>query len=149
MGHGFIAKLSPVTKASARPQNPKYPSELVTLGDHLRARRLELGLEQKDVANIIGVDSCSVNKWELNHYPPSVRHYPKIFSFLGYCLIEPSQTEGERLRLFRTHLGLSTKEIVKLLGVDPSSVQSWGNGKRVPSNRSREKMGKLWRENEG
>lgn len=109
---------------------------------------MELGLEQKDVAEVINVDSCSVNKWELNHYPPSVRHYPKIFSFLGYCLVEPSQTEGERLRLFRTHLGLSTKQFAELLGVDPGSVQSWENGKRVPSNRSKEKMEKLWRKEE-
>jgi DNA-binding XRE family transcriptional regulator len=36
----------------------------VTLGDHLRRRRLELGLHQKDVAKIIGVTTSSVWNWE-------------------------------------------------------------------------------------
>ena len=33
-----------------KPPSPAYPRELKTLGDHLRKRRLDLGLLQPDVA---------------------------------------------------------------------------------------------------
>lgn len=146
--HSFIAKLSPVCKTSSRPKNPKYPKELNTLGDHIRAKRLDIGLEQQDVAQMIGVDTDSIANWELNKFPPAVRYYPKIFEFLGYCIIQYPKTEAERLRLFRMHRGWSTKKLAAFLGVDPSSVQSWESGERKPTRSSKEKMEKLWQEKE-
>jgi len=47
-----------------RPPNPAYPKELKTLGQQLRKRRLDLGLTQKQVAEIIGVTESSVYNWE-------------------------------------------------------------------------------------
>jgi DNA-binding XRE family transcriptional regulator len=54
----------------------------VTLGDHLRRRRLELGLHQKDVAKIIGVTTSSVWNWE-HGLEPELRYQPQIITFLG------------------------------------------------------------------
>ena len=142
--HSCVVKLSPLIKTSSRPKNPKYPQELKTLGDHLRAKRLDLGLEQKDVAKVIGVDTCSIYNWELNHFSPAFRHYPKISDFLGYCIIQHFKTEGEKVRLFRQGSGLSIKKLAELLGVDESSIRSWEAGKHSPTKNSREKMEKLW-----
>ena len=142
--HSCVAKLLPVTKTAIRPRNPKYPKELVTLGDHLRSKRLDLGLEQQDVAQVIGVDTDSITNWELNRHPPAIRYYPKIFEFLGYCIIQYPKTEGEQLRLFRIHLGYSTEQLAEFLGVDPSTIQSWEANKRIPLRSSKEKMEKLW-----
>ena len=44
----------------------KYPEERRTLGDHIRAARLERGLLQREVAEAIGVRCGTVNKWECN-----------------------------------------------------------------------------------
>ena len=74
-GHSCVAKLLPITKTAIRPRNPKYPKELVTLGDHIRSRRLDLGLEQQDVAKIIGVTTTSINNWELKRSTPEIRYY--------------------------------------------------------------------------
>ena len=52
-GHGFIAKLPSLEKKITRPINPLYPIELQTLGDHIRKKRLDLAIEQKDVAKRI------------------------------------------------------------------------------------------------
>jgi hypothetical protein len=43
-------------------EKPKSPStkNLQTLGDHIRKKRLDLGLFQKEVASRIGVDAESV-----------------------------------------------------------------------------------------
>ncbi|MEN6383817.1 MAG: helix-turn-helix transcriptional regulator [Phycisphaerales bacterium] len=65
---------------------PSYPSSrpLITLGDHILKKRLDLRLEQKQVAKIIGTDKCSIANWEHNRSEPRTRYLPKIIDFLGY-----------------------------------------------------------------
>lgn len=41
-----------------------YPSNPKTIGEHIRKRRMDLGLEQKEVAKIIGVPESSIWNWE-------------------------------------------------------------------------------------
>jgi DNA-binding XRE family transcriptional regulator len=55
----------------------------VTLGDHLRRRRLELGLYQKDVAIQIGVTASTIWNWE-HGWTIDKRFVPLIVDFLGY-----------------------------------------------------------------
>jgi len=90
----------------------------VTLGDHLRARRLDLDLKQKDVAPLLGVSVFSLLNWELNKREPEIRFYPRIMVFLGYCPVHYPKTFGERLRLLRTHRGLSISELATILRID-------------------------------
>jgi len=60
-----------------------YPTNPVTIGDHIRKRRMDLGLLQREVAEIIGVTESSVWNWE--HGVEPEQHYnPKIIKFLGY-----------------------------------------------------------------
>lgn len=47
-------------KPSAYIENPQ------TIGDHIRNARLDRGLFQKDVAEIIGVSISSIEHWEAN-----------------------------------------------------------------------------------
>jgi len=41
-----------------------YPTNPVTIGDHIRKRRMDLGLLQREVAEIIGVTESSIWNWE-------------------------------------------------------------------------------------
>ena len=66
------------------PPSAAYPRELVTLGDHIRARRLDRGLGQRDVARLIGVSTSTINGWETVGREPEVRYLPAIIAFLGY-----------------------------------------------------------------
>ena len=43
--------------SALKPNPPKYSQQLNTLGDHIRKRRLDLGLLQNQVAAQIGVDT--------------------------------------------------------------------------------------------
>ena len=61
-----------------------YPKELKTIGDHIRKRRLDLHLYQKDVAKIIGVSECTIWNWEKGRSNPTSRHIQKIIDFLEY-----------------------------------------------------------------
>jgi len=49
---------------ASKPLPEAYPKELKTLGDHLRKARLDKGLFQKDLAELIGVTEKSTVNWE-------------------------------------------------------------------------------------
>jgi DNA-binding transcriptional regulator YiaG len=46
-------------------QNKPYPSNPVSLGDHLRKQRLDQRLTQPEVAVKLGVSLATVVKWEI------------------------------------------------------------------------------------
>ena len=132
--------LPSLRKISTRPKNPKYPRELFTLGDHLRTKRLDLGLEQKDVAKIVKVTFSTISNWENHRSEPVIQHYPAIMEFLGYCLYQYPETYGDRLRLHRIHRGLSYRKLARILGVDPGSISGWETEAHRPLEKSQKKI---------
>jgi len=62
-----------------------YPRELLTLGDHLKKRRLDLGLMQKEVARRLGVSKDTVRNWERSRTEPAPLFVSRIVEFLGYA----------------------------------------------------------------
>ena len=72
-----------VSLTATRPLLPAYPKELNTLEDHLRKKRLNLRLLQKDVAQSLGVDTASVTNWEKGHTSLRLQLIPRIIEFLG------------------------------------------------------------------
>jgi transcriptional regulator with XRE-family HTH domain len=59
-----------------------YPKRIKHLGDHLRVRRLDLGLTQAELAGILGADQASVLNWELGRTTPAKRFREAILAFL-------------------------------------------------------------------
>ena len=106
------------------------PKELKTLGDHIRRRRIELGLLQREVAGLLGADPGSVNAWERNCRQPVLRRLPAIAAFLGYDLEAPPADAplGLRIASKRRRLGLSQKALAALLGIDEATVRRWERG---------------------
>jgi DNA-binding XRE family transcriptional regulator len=95
------------------------PDELiqkpVTLGDHLRRRRLELGLYQKDVAAKIGVTTSTIWNWEHN-WTIDPRYIPLVIEVLGYNPVYggplsqyPDLPNNKRLNLVSTRHDRSFK----------------------------------------
>jgi len=72
------------TLKGCKPLPEAYPTQLETLGDHLRKRRLDLGLLQRQVAEELGIRKGTVYNWESNHRSPQLRFMPRIIEFLGY-----------------------------------------------------------------
>jgi len=60
------------------------PLELRTLGDHLKRRRLELKLEQRDAAKLLGLSKRNYQAWEWGDKRPRLRKWVSITRFLGY-----------------------------------------------------------------
>ena len=61
-----------------KPKAQDSPKQLNTFGDHIRARRLDLGMPQTDVARLVGASKAMVAHWEKQHNQPSIRFLPKI-----------------------------------------------------------------------
>ena len=73
-----------VRLSAKKPKAKAYPAALRTYGDHVRARRLDLGMLQRQAADIIGVDETTIYNWESNRVEPAARLIPRIIRFLGY-----------------------------------------------------------------
>ena len=110
-----------------------------TLGEHIKKRRLELGLRQIDLANQLEVNEHSIVKWEAGRTPLD-RYIPRIIEFLGYDPRPEPRTLAERLIWKRQALGLSRKRTAKLLGVDEGSLARWEWGVRQPTGVLQEKV---------
>jgi transcriptional regulator with XRE-family HTH domain len=78
-----------------KPPDPAYPNSLESLGDHIRKRRLELGLLHKDVAKMLGVTLSTIWNWENRHTEPHISFRLRIVNFLGYALWGPTQNGSQ------------------------------------------------------
>ena len=130
-----------LTLLTKRPLPGAYPKTLVTIGDHLRKRRLDLGLLQKDVAVTIRVDTTTVYNWENNRTEPPLRFIPKISDFLGYepPLPDPA-TLGQTIKRYRYMRGISQNELARQLGVDPTSLARWERDESKPCTKLKNRL---------
>lgn len=122
-----------VTLRRQKPLPRGYPRALCTIGDHLRRRRLDSGLLQREVAERIGADESTVTNWELNRTKPALRFLPAIVRFLGYTPWTADGSIGERLLAYRRERGLSQSALARLLGVDSGTLSRWERGFRLPT----------------
>lgn len=112
-----------------------YPTELKSIGDHIRKRRLDLGLFQKDVAKILGANMASILNWEKNRTDPVIDYIPRIIEFLGYVPFESisDMSLGEKIITCRKIKGMSQEELARQLGFDPGTVENWENNRKEPT----------------
>jgi transcriptional regulator with XRE-family HTH domain len=119
-----------------KPQSAHYPKEINSLGDHIRGRRLDLKLLQRQVAEQIGVNGATITNWERNASTPIIRYIPAIINFLGYDPVPPPTSLPARLVAVRRKLGLTQREMAERLGVDPCSLRDWESGHHLPTAKS-------------
>lgn len=123
---------SQISLTCLKPRQSGYPEKPRTLGEHIRRRRLDLGLFQKDVAERVGADTTSVWNWENGTAAPELRFMPAILEFLGYDPRPMAKTVGEQLVRHRDGLGWSQKRLATALRVDATTLSRWELSKRAP-----------------
>jgi ribosome-binding protein aMBF1 (putative translation factor) len=71
-----------------------YPVAPKTLGEYLRQKRVDLGLSQRKLAEMldIGVTDTAVEKWEKSQNRPTESHRRRIIEFLGFDPTTPNVT---------------------------------------------------------
>ena len=119
----------------------RYMKNPTTIGEKIRNRRLELGLLQKDVADIFGICVDAVTYWENNRSEPRTIYYPKLIRFLGYVPFEiDTSTMAGKMKMYRFLNGLSQEDLAKELGINESTVFHYENGKHLPQPQTLQKM---------
>ncbi len=121
--------LLPFVQVIVKAQKPSpCPNHPTTLGQHLKKRRMELGLLQNEVAERLGLDECTIGNWEKDRTYPAVRYHPRIIGYLGYEPFPKAQSFGDRLRAKRQVLGLSQKRLAALIGIDDGTIRRYEQG---------------------
>lgn len=127
-----------VTLSGSRSDKRVRPAVLNSLGDHIRERRSDLGLQKKQLARKFSVDETTIHNWEDKKVAPAIRFMPRIFDFLGYDPNDDTTPRSlpERLKAHRRKLGMSRKRFAELLGTDQSNLAGWETGSHNPTAKS-------------
>ena len=133
----------PLTLKALKPKVTDCPP--ILLGEHLKKKRLELGLTQKEAGKHLGVTSFTVTNWECGLRKPAIQHLPAICQFLGYDpeLPPTPDTLAERLAAKRRQFGWSQRVAAQKLGVDPSTWSAWEQGGIIMSKAHRHVVAKF------
>jgi len=107
----------------------------MTLGQHIRKRRLDVALLQRELAKKIGTDNQTIRNWEVDRTKPTHRHMPRVIEFLGYDPFPEPVNLGQRLRGYRRVHGLTQRQLAKRLGIDPSTLADWETARHRPAER--------------
>lgn len=136
---GFIANL-PLDLRTQRPLNSAYPKEIRTLGDHIRKKRIDLGLLQRDIARMLGVSKAVVWQWETNYTSVQTYLIPRVVEFLGYTPWGAPMNFGQWFQMVRRTLGLSRKRLGRYQHIDESTLWRLESGKSEPTRQTEERL---------
>lgn len=132
-----------LTLRCKKPSSRGYPESPRHTGEHIKKKRLDLGLLQREVAEKIGVCLWTVINWETGETTPPVWYGPRIIKFLGYDPMPSPEGFIGRLWSLRWRLGLKQWELAAKLGISPSTVSDWERGRCKPSQEVRDHLGRL------
>jgi DNA-binding XRE family transcriptional regulator len=110
------------------------PSSFKGLGDHLKKRRFDLGINQVDLAKLLRVTETTIVHWEKHQTAIGYQYLPRIIDFLGYLPFTDTfeKTIGERIVLLRHIRGLTQEELAPELNASPSKMHRWETGVSYP-----------------
>ena len=137
------------------------PRKPQTIGEHLRRRRLELGLLQAQSARRLGVSTVTLSLWEWDKVYPTWPQQPKIIAYLGYdpftspalgkgksnetrfvAFLVPDQSLsfGQQITRRRLALKKTRKECARELGVSVKTLWGWESDQHQPMKRLRKRI---------
>ena len=94
-----------------------YPLELLTVADHLRKRRLDLGLAKVAAGRRLGIGPWTYTRWVSGQMTIKVHYYPARIVFLGYNPLPEARSIAEAVRRERMTRGLPRWALARKLGI--------------------------------
>lgn len=111
-------------------QKPKDYSETPqTLGEHLKKRRRELGLLQREAGERMGVSAETLANWEKDKTKPIPSQFKPVVAFLDYDPTPTPSTLAGHVEAKRRGLGATLDQVARYLGWDAGSLRQYLNGK--------------------
>ena len=95
---------------------------------------MDLGLRQRDVAQLVGVREETIYEWEIGRYEPEMARWPTILAFLGHDPYGEPGSLREKLSAVQRRRGWGLRDLAEHLGVSVSTLQRWLAG-GIPQNR--------------
>jgi len=112
-------------------QNPQ------SLGEHLKKRRRELGLLQREAAARMAIGTDTYANWETGKTEPVAAQFQPVVAFLGYDPTPKPTTLAERVQARRRALGVTFSQVARHLAWDSGTLTRYLNGTwRMPSARA-------------
>ena len=141
--HGRVALLPsvPLTLKCLKPKG--YPKHPQTLGAHIRKRRHELGLNQRDAAKQLRVNPFTILNWEKARRAPRAVDGGRLIVFLGYDPFPQPITVPERLLHERRKRGWSTTQAARHVGVHRTTWQDWEHGMLILQRKHRTEVARF------
>lgn len=99
-----------------------------TLGQHLKKRRKELGLLQREVAKQMGIAVETLINWEKGRTAPVPAQFKPVVGFLGDDPSPSPSTLAERVQARRRALGITFDQLAQHLGWDVGTLTRYLNG---------------------
>jgi len=93
------------------------------VADHLRKRRLDLGLTRKAAGAQLGVGPWTYTRWESGTMDIQVRYFPAIIGFLRYNPLPEPASFGEVVSRERKGKGLRRIALAQRIGVTEGAIQ--------------------------
>lgn len=122
-------------------RNSYDPSSLTAIGEHIKKRRIQLHLFQRDVAKILDVSEDTITYWENGRATPQIQHYPKVIEFLGYNPFAlDKESIGGQIYRYRTEQGISHKALSRVTGFNTRKLASWEKNLSAPNLEDRIKL---------
>ncbi|MFY0630028.1 MAG: helix-turn-helix domain-containing protein [Flavobacteriaceae bacterium] len=125
--------ICPIEIHTTRRQAEDYPKSLNTLADHIKAKRLDQRLSQKQLAKILDVKVQTFWTWETMGANPLPIMMKRIVIWLGYVPMigrDKNMLSGQ-LYTFRMNHGYTQKHIAEILRIDRWAVTKIENDKTV------------------
>lgn len=101
----------------------EFKEQPETLGEHLKKRRVKLGLLQREVAKELRIDDASYFNWENDYRTPMIWFMPRLIEWLGYDPFPEPTTAGEEIMAKRRRRGVSRKGLAKEMDIDESTLE--------------------------
>ena len=125
-----------------------------TIGEHLRKKRVELGLRQSEAALRLNVSARTLSLWECDEVYPTWAQQPKIIAYLdhnpftdpalgkpksnethhvAFLALETPSTIGEQILKRRLEQRKTRKDCAEELGVTAKTFLDWETNRRQPT----------------
>jgi transcriptional regulator with XRE-family HTH domain len=105
-----------------------YSENPQNLGEHLKKRRRELGLFQREAASRMGIGTDTYANWEKGKTEPVATQFQPVGAFLGYDPTPAPETLSERLKAKRRELGVTFAQVARYLEWDTGTLSRYLNG---------------------
>jgi transcriptional regulator with XRE-family HTH domain len=120
-----FCRQTPLTLKALRTKD--YSETPQTLGGHLKKRRRELGLLQREAAERMGIQRDTYVNWEKDKTKAVASQFRPVVAFLGYDPSPAAKTLAEQVEAKRRELGVTFEQVAKYLGWDPGSLARYLN----------------------